>query len=145
MTFTIDLDADSTNYYIWYTRTGGVVSTTAGQYFKELMRLDENGNLTILGDINSSGSTDVWVNETGDTMSGSLVVNSANITVNSGNIFANQELYLGNWIRWSDTDGLLWSNNWYLHPIDANYFRVRSGSATVSGLRFSTPRMTLFL
>jgi hypothetical protein len=50
-----------------------------------------------------------------------------------------RELYMQNWIRWTDSDGLYWSNTfWHLYPFSNEDMRVRSGSASGVGLRLET-------
>lgn len=73
---------------------------------------------------------------------------SANFYI-SGNGQVNGELYVGNWIRKLDNDGIYWQNNqWHLYPVNSTDFYLRSGSTSEISLRLvagnTTPRGYLY-
>lgn len=61
------------------------------------------------------------------------------LNMNNKDISNIKELYVNNWIRKNDNDGIYWGNNgWHIYPQNKSYMRLRSGNSSVSGIRFNT-------
>jgi hypothetical protein len=64
---------------------------------------------------------------------------TTNLNMNGRSITNTRELYMQNWIRWADNDGLYWGNNgWHIYPASSSDIRIRSGSSSTGSLRLET-------
>jgi hypothetical protein len=98
-----------------------------------LVMTDNAGDLYATTDVPGGDASYIW---------NGTASQSANFHI-TGQGDVGTELYVGNWIRKTDDDGILWQNRgWYMYPSSNADMQMRSGDGTSGSFRFMTGTST---
>ncbi|MDP6909227.1 MAG: hypothetical protein QF371_06970, partial [Flavobacteriales bacterium] len=126
----------------------GIGTTSPGQKLHvvgtiRVTDLDQNANRLVMADANG----DLYANSSlvgtglGDNLGNHTATTTLNM--NSRDITNVKEHYMQNWIRWSDNDGLYWSNNgWHIYPTNSSDMQIRTGNSSSGAMRLTNAGTT---